>query len=115
MAMTSKRGKWASSIILIAAAALFLLAGLALHQAQDIALALSSGDYDLTWWTVDGGGATFSQGGDYSLGGTIGQPDAGAMSGGDYTLSGGFWGGIVTIVEEFYHLYLPLILKNYGP
>jgi LPXTG-site transpeptidase (sortase) family protein len=50
-----------------------------------------SGGYDLSWWTVDGGGATFSTGGAYSLGGTIGQPDAGELSGGDYTLYGGFW------------------------
>jgi hypothetical protein len=78
-------------------------------------VAQSGGDYDLSWNTVDGGGATFSIGGDYTLGGTIGQPDAGAMGGGDYSLSGGFWGGIVSVVEEFYHIYLPLILKNYGP
>ncbi len=50
-----------------------------------------SGGYDLSWWTVDGGGATFSTGGTYRLGGTIGQPDAGELSGGDYTLYGGFW------------------------
>lgn len=31
-------------------------------------------------------------GGVYSLNGTIGQPDAGAASGGVYALSGGFWG-----------------------
>ena len=47
--------------------------------------------FDLSWHTVDGGGATFSTGGDFELGGTIGQPDAGAMSGGDFRLEGGFW------------------------
>jgi uncharacterized repeat protein (TIGR01451 family) len=48
--------------------------------------------YDLTWYTVDGGGATFSTGGSYSLGATIGQPDAsGALAGGSYSLVGGFW------------------------
>jgi hypothetical protein len=49
---------------------------------------------DLTWSTVDGGGQTFSAGGGYSVGGTIGQPDAQAapvMSGGVYELTGGFW------------------------
>ena len=40
---------------------------------------------------MDGGGATFSTGGGYSLGGTAGQPDAGELSGGGYTLGGGFW------------------------
>jgi uncharacterized repeat protein (TIGR01451 family) len=51
--------------------------------------------YDLSWFTVDGGGATFSTGGSYSLGGTIGQPDASnALAGGTYSLTGGFWSGV---------------------
>ena len=56
------------------------------------AFAQSGGDYDLSWSTIDGGGAT-SSGGDFTLSGTIGQPDAGTMTGGDYALAGGFWGG----------------------
>lgn len=52
----------------------------------------SSGDYDLSWITIDGGGGT-STGGDYVLSGTIGQPDAGTMAGGEYRLEGGFWSG----------------------
>jgi hypothetical protein len=48
-------------------------------------------NYSIDWYTIDGGGGT-STGGVYSVTGTIGQPDAGAlMSGGDYTLQGGFW------------------------
>ena len=34
---------------------------------------------------------------------TIGQADAGSMSGGGYTLNGGFWGG----VAANYNIYLP--------
>ena len=37
--------------------------------------------YAITWWTVDGGGGT-SSGGGYTLMGTIGQPEAGVMTGG---------------------------------
>ncbi len=74
-----------------------------------VALAQSGGGYDLTWNTVDGGGATFSTGGEYSLGGTIGQSDAGVLTGGGYTLAGGFWGGAVAQ----YRIYLPLVLRNY--
>lgn len=51
-------------------------------------------DYDLSWHTVDGGGATAVGGGPYELGGTIGQPDAQVppnMSGGAFELTGGFW------------------------
>ncbi len=47
--------------------------------------------YDLSWSTIDGGGITFVSGGPYSLGGTTGQADAGASSGGVYELTGGFW------------------------
>jgi hypothetical protein len=56
-----------------------------------ISTALADG-YDLTWHTVDGGGGT-STGGGYELSGTIGQPDAGIMAGGEFTLTGGFWAG----------------------
>jgi len=55
--------------------------------------ALAAGSYDLSWWTVDGGGGT-SRGNGYTLNGTLGQPDAGTLtSGGGYTLAGGFWHG----------------------
>ena len=52
--------------------------------------------YSLDWFTVDGGGGT-STGGVYSVSGTIGQPDAGAMSGGNFLLTGGFWGAFVPV------------------
>ncbi|MFH0981028.1 MAG: dockerin type I domain-containing protein [Planctomycetota bacterium] len=56
------------------------------------ALAQVGGGYELTWSTVDGGGAMFSTGGGYELGATVGQPDAGAvMTGGGFELTGGFW------------------------
>jgi hypothetical protein len=48
-------------------------------------------DYAIDWHTLDGGGAMRSTGGDYELSGTIGQPEAGALNGGTYTLTGGFW------------------------
>ncbi|QQS08468.1 MAG: hypothetical protein IPK69_10790 [Phycisphaerales bacterium] len=45
----------------------------------------------IDWYTIDGGGGT-SSGGLFTLSGTIGQPDAGApMSGGSFTIVGGFW------------------------
>ena len=98
--------------VLFALAALLLLTGVVLNQAQDMALAQTGGGYDLTWSTVDGGGATFSTGGDYTLGGTIGQPDAGLLTGGDYTLGGGFWGGGAAAAE--YRIYLPVVVRNYS-
>jgi hypothetical protein len=54
-------------------------------------LAAPSG-YDLSWYTIDGGGGT-SSGATYDVNGTIGQPDAGlVMAGaGGYSVVGGFW------------------------
>jgi hypothetical protein len=47
--------------------------------------------YSIDWFTIDGGGGT-STGGVYSVSGTIGQPDASsAMTGGNYSVTGGFW------------------------
>jgi hypothetical protein len=67
--------------------------------------------YTLDWWTVDGGGTISSTGGSYSMGGTIGQPDAGTSSGGAYTLNSGFWGGTEGVVPIAYHIYLPLVIR----
>ena len=59
-----------------------------------LATMASAQSYSIDWFTVDGGGGT-SNGGAYTVSGTIGQPDAGVLSGGSYTLEGGFWPGIV--------------------
>ena len=48
-------------------------------------------EFEMTRWTVDGGGAMRSTGGDFELSGTIGQHDARAMTGGEFELTGGFW------------------------
>lgn len=52
-------------------------------------------DYDLSWHTIDGGGAMRTTGGPFELSATIGQPDAGGLSGGRFEITGGFWFGIV--------------------
>jgi hypothetical protein len=67
--------------------AVILLLGLSIASAQT---------YSIDWSTVDGGGG-ISTGGVYAVSGTIGQPDGGAMSSGDFTLQGGFWGVIAGV------------------
>ena len=66
--------------------------------------------YEISWHTVDCGGAMFSSGGSFSLGGTIGQPDAGSftqpMAGGTFELVGGFWslaGGACSCLGDMNH------------
>ena len=47
-----------------------------------------TGALDVPWFSVDGGGGT-SAGGNFTLDGTIGQPDAGKLTGGDFAVEGG--------------------------
>jgi hypothetical protein len=71
-----------------------LLLGLALLV---LSLAkLNAQNYSIDWFTIDGGGGT-STGAVYSVSGTIGQPDAGHLTGGNFTLDGGFWGIIAAV------------------
>jgi len=57
-------------------------------------------DFDVSWYTMDGGGGT-STGGDFVLSGTMGQHDAStAMTGGDFALTGGFWPGVTVSDPE---------------
>jgi hypothetical protein len=62
-----------------------VLAALPVHAAL-------ADNFDMGWWTVDGGGDMWTTGGNFTLSGTIGQPDAGVvMTGGNFSLAGGFW------------------------
>ena len=68
------------------------------------ALGQTGGGYDLTWNTIDGGGSTFLSGGTYSIGSTIGQPDAGNHAMDAFTSTGGFWFNAVsgfTVYKDF--------------
>jgi hypothetical protein len=53
--------------------------------------------YTIDWFKIAGGGGT-STNAQYAISGTIGQPDAGAMSGGNYSLTGGFW-ALISVVQ----------------
>jgi hypothetical protein len=86
------------------------LVGIALLLAiSTTVLAQTGGGYDLSWGTVDGGGGIVSGSG-YTLIGTTGQPDASAsLSGGGYTLTGGFWPGAIS-GSTVRNVYLPLMI-----
>ncbi len=76
--------------------------------------------YSLPWWTSDSGGGAITGGAitggamtggaSYVLNGTIGQPDAGALSGGSYRLEGGFWSGLGAAAPAL-RTFLPLAVK----
>jgi hypothetical protein len=53
--------------------------------------------YSISWYKIAGGGGT-STGATYAVSGTIGQHDAGGpMTGGNYSLTGGFWAQISVV------------------
>lgn len=89
---------WAAGITLCL---LLLVIGAAYAQA---------GGFNLPWWTADGGGGDSSAAG-YSLRGTIGQPDAGVLSGPGYQLSGGFWAGGAPPTPPGNAVYLPVVTR----
>lgn len=73
-------------------------------------IAIAADCYSISWWTVDSGGGN-SVGDVYTLSGTIGQPDAGAqLSGGDFTLQGGFWASSSGTTKNY--LYLPVLSRK---
>jgi hypothetical protein len=58
----------------------------------------SAQQYSIDWYKVSGGGGTSSNG-QYAVSGTVGQHDAGGpMTGGQYSLTGGFW-ALISVVQ----------------
>ena len=51
-------------------------------------------EFEMSRSSVDGGGVMRSTGGEFELSSTVGQPDAGVMTGGEFELAGGYWFGI---------------------
>ena len=96
--MKSKRSvrfqKMTSAGILVSTLCLGLLA---LGQTRDTVSATGPPVYELSWYSMDGGGVMSSNSldGRYELSGTIGQPDAGGNMAGvvepGWELTGGFW------------------------
>ena len=54
------------------------------------------GHYSIDWYKIAGGGGTGTNG-RYAVSGTVGQPAAGTMASGDYSLIGGFWGVVAAV------------------
>jgi len=60
-----------------------------------LTLTIHAQQYSIDSFTIAGGSGT-STGGAFAVSGTIGQSEAGAMSGGNFSLAGGFWGASPT-------------------
>jgi len=60
------------------------------------------GQYEISWYTIGGGGGV-SSGGTYVLSGTTGQANAAYSAGGSYEVLGGFWPGGPLCIVDFQH------------
>lgn len=88
---------------------ILLITSLFLALSLGVVYGQSGGGYDLSWWSIDGGGGGPIGTGGYALDSVIGQPDASApLAAGAYELTGGFLSAGAT---ESYTVYTPLIRK----
>lgn len=87
----------------------FLIATLLLLLLVPAAVLAAQG-YSIDWWTADSGGG-LSQGSDYTLQGSIGQPDTALSQGGQFALAGGFWAGCPS-QPELLQIYLPMTVRH---
>ena len=76
---------------------LMLIGALLLAMANPLAATSCDEDFCIDWWTIASGGEVKAESSDgqWRLSGTIGQweaTEARAASGGDWHLTGGFWG-----------------------
>lgn len=70
--------------------------------------------YQISHYTIDGGGARWGNHGDrFQLSGTIGQADStGVLAVGPYTYSGGFWRTVAQVNSTGANqLFLPLVSR----
>ncbi len=84
----------------------FTFAGIALISVK-AANAQEPIGFTLPWSVIGSGGMGGSAGG-YTIHSTLGQPVVGSVSGGDYTLTSGFWG---QALMEWFENFLPLIIR----
>jgi hypothetical protein len=84
------RGQATVSLLVVVAVGSGLLVAAAFTDTASFAEAQT---VEINRFTIDAGGDMLSDGGGFQLSGTVGQPDAGVLSGGGLTLAGGFWFG----------------------
>lgn len=68
-------------------------------------------NYAINWYTVGSGGGT-SSGGIYVLTGTVGQPDAGVLTGAEFELVGGFWSVLSSVPSTVFPVLTVYVTTN---
>lgn len=88
------------SVILATASAIVLVSALiVVNPVGADSFAPAGAGFSLDWFTHDGGGGVSSSG-TLQVVGTIGQPDAGTLTGGTFELQGGFMSGTPLMLPD---------------
>jgi hypothetical protein len=104
MSSKEKKGLMKKSTPLLTLVVLILLAG--------SALAMSSDNYRLDWFTpLTGGGGGAANSTNYAVNFTVGQTAIGISSSTNYGTRLGYW--CDTTAAGQFRIYLPLVLRNY--
>jgi hypothetical protein len=93
--------------LLFLAGAIVLLVGLLAVVAAPRAAAEPQA-VGITWDGVAAGGQTMSSA-SYTIVATAGQPAAAQSTSSSYDLLSGYWGGIVTLLEQLGGIFLPIV------
>ena len=83
------------------------LAGLIALFLAGAVLAQTSASYDLSWYTMSGGGGRAASA-SFAMNSTVGQAAVGISDSPSYRMSSGYW---QPWLDRF--LYLPLVMKNF--
>jgi hypothetical protein len=95
------------TILYLMMIALVLLSWVAVASS---ASAAPQATYELVKSSIGPGGS--GNAGIYTMSSSVGQPAAGEVSAGIYTLGGGFWGGgVIVPARSNYTVFLPLVLR----
>lgn len=81
----------------------FLVRAAPLALVLGLAASTASAEFEIKQWTIASGGVIDATGGDWQLSGTIGQweaTEARALSGGNWRLTGGFWGSSLEALAD---------------
>ena len=76
------------------------------------ALAMSSANYRLDWFTpLTGGGGGAASSTNYAINLTVGQSATGGSSSASYVVGLGYWYGVGSSVAQEFKVYLPIVVK----
>jgi hypothetical protein len=80
-----------------------------------VAWAQTSNGHDLSWHVLSAGGSEGMTSGTHTVHSTVSQLAIGPAAGAQHDVESGYWHGVLSLMEEGYGIYLPLVMKGHAP